>query len=88
MPDGGDSAASAIAEDIGFLRNVANALGGQSSDLDVRPLNNEGREVALVPVVASLTSMEEQSATLIGNIGSLGALASTQAELTASAEVL
>lgn len=88
LPDGGESAASAIAEDIGFLRNVANALGGQSSDLDVRPLNNEGREVALVPVVASLTSMEEQSATLIGNIGSLGALASTQAELTASAEVL
>ena len=29
-------AASAIAEDVGFLRTVANALAGEDSELDVR----------------------------------------------------
>jgi len=85
---GGESAASAIAEDIGYLRNVANALGGDPSDLDIRPLNREGREVALVPVISSLTSLEAQSATLDSNIGEVSGLVDTQAELTASANVL
>ena len=85
---GGESAASAIAEDIGYLRNVANALGGEPSDLDIRPLNREGREVALVPVISSLTSLEEQSATIDGNIGEVSGLQDTHAELSASANVL
>jgi len=85
---GGESAASAIAEDIGYLRNVANALGGDPSDLDIRPLNREGREVALVPVISSLTSLEAQSATLDSNISEVSGLVDAQAELTASANVL
>jgi len=85
---GGESAASAIAEDIGYLRNVANALDGGPSDLDIRPLNAEGREIALVPVISSLTSLEEQSATLDGNISEVSGLADAQAELNASANVL
>jgi twitching motility protein PilJ len=85
---GGESAASAIAEDIGYLRNVANALGGDPSDLDIRPLNREGREVALVPVISSLTSLEAQSATLDSNIGEVSGLVDTQAELAGSANVL
>jgi len=85
---GGQSAASAIAEDIGYLRNVANALGGDPSDLDIRPLNREGREVALVPVISSLTSLEAQSATLDSNIGEVSGLVDTQAELAGSANVL
>ncbi|MCH7829352.1 MAG: methyl-accepting chemotaxis protein [Proteobacteria bacterium] len=86
LPAGGESAASAIAEDIGFLRNVANALNGATSDLDIRPLNRQGREVALVPVISSLSSLEEQSAILDSNIGAVVALAATVAELSASAE--
>jgi len=85
---GGQSAASAIAEDIGYLRNVANALGGDPSDLDIRPLNSEGREVALVPVISSLTSLEAQSATLDNNVGEVSGLVDTQTELTASANTL
>lgn len=85
---GGESAASAIAEDIAYLRNVANALGGDPSDLDIRPLNREGREVALVPVISSLTSLEAQSATLDSTMGEVSTMVDTQAELTASANVL
>jgi len=86
--EGGESAASAIAEDVGYLRNVANALDGGASDLDIRPLNGEGREVALVPVISSLTRLEEQSANLASNISQVSGLIRTQAELRASADVL
>ena len=86
--EGGESAASAIAEDIGYLRNVANALNGDPSDLDIRPLNNEGREVALVPIISSLASLEEQSAILNASISGVSGLVDTQAELSASADVL
>ena len=85
---GGGGAASAIAEDIGYLRNVANALDGSPSDLDIRPLNDEGREVALVPVISSLTSLEEQSDLLGKTIGQVSGLLETQAELTTSGNVL
>ncbi len=85
---GGGGAASAIAEDIGYLRNVANALDGSPSDLDIRPLNDEGREVALVPVISSLTSIEEQSDLLGKTIGQVSGLLETQAELTTSGNVL
>ncbi len=85
---GGESAASAIAEDIGYLRNVANALGGDPSDLDIRPLNREGRDVVLVPAISSLTSLAAQSATLDSNIGEVSGLVDTQAELAASANAL
>jgi len=83
--EGGESAVGVIAEDIGYLRNVANALGGDPSDLDIRPLNDEGREVALVPVISSLSSMEEQAATLSSNIGDVSGLLQAQTELAASA---
>jgi len=88
VPQGGQSAASAMAEDIGYLRNVANALGGSPSDLDIRPLNDEDREVALLPLISSLTSLEEQSNLLGSTIGQVSGLVETQAELTASAQVL
>lgn len=88
IPDGGESAVIAIAEDIGFLREVANALDGADTDLDVRPLNDEGRRTALVPVLSSLSSMEKQSTALVGNVGAVAALAGTQSELAASAKVL
>lgn len=86
--EGGESAVGAIAEDIGYLRNVTNALDGSPSDLDIRPLNDEGREVALVPIVSSLTSLEAQSSTLGNNIGQVSGLLETQSELAASADVL
>jgi twitching motility protein PilJ len=85
---GGESAVGAIAEDIGYLRNVANALDGSPSDLDIRPLNDEGREVALIPVISSLTSLEEQSDLLGKTIGQVSGLVETHAELTASGNVL
>ena len=48
LPAAANSAASSIADNVAFLRNVANALNGDASNLDIRALNDEGREVARV----------------------------------------
>jgi twitching motility protein PilJ len=85
---GGPEVADTIVTDVAFLRNVANALAGEASDLDVRPLNNEGREVALVPIVGSLASIEEVSATLAPALQQVGDLAAMQSELATSANNL
>ena len=81
-------AASVISADAAFLREVANALAGEQSDLDIRPLDNEGREAALVPISSNLTSLEEQAATLSASLSQVGDLATLQAELAASANTL
>ena len=86
--DGTDSAANIIAADVAYLRSVASALAGEGSDLDVRPLNSEGREVALVPIIGSLAVLEEQSATFGSNYSQVSDLSATQGELAASAETL
>ena len=88
LPAGGDSAANAIAEGVSFLRDVANGLGGESSSLDIRALNEESREAALLPLLANITGLEEQSAVLGANIGALGGLGATQAELASTASTL
>jgi hypothetical protein len=70
----------AIAGDVAFLRNAANGLAGDASDLDVRPLNAEAREAVLVPLLGSLTSLEEQSSTISTGIGQFGDLAAMQSQ--------
>jgi len=88
LPSGGEGLASAIAEDVAYLRNVANGLSGEASDLDIMPLNAEGREAVLVPLLGSLTSLEEQSANLGASVGQVSDLAATQSQLAASASKL
>jgi twitching motility protein PilJ len=88
LPRASDGAANSIAGDVAFLRNVANALSGEASDLDMRALNDEGREVALVPIIGHLSSLEEQSAALAANLGTVSELAATQSELAAAAGTL
>jgi len=68
------AAASAVAEDAGFLRSVVNALGGQKSDLDVRPLGSADREAVLVPIQSHLTELEAQLERVKGSAGQVGGL--------------
>ncbi len=88
LPGGGTAAVDEMNADLTFLREVTNALAGEQSDLDVRPLNNEGREVALIPIVGSLASIEENAATLAESLSQVGDLAAMQAQLDASADNL
>ena len=88
LPDGGDSAANAIAKDVAFLRSVINGLNGDDSGLDISPLVGEGRETALAPLLLVIASLEEQSASLGTNIGQIAGLGDTRTQLEASADHL
>jgi twitching motility protein PilJ len=88
LPQGGDTAASAIVEDVAFLRRVVNGLAGDGSDLDIRPLSNEARETALVPLLDVVASLEEQSDVLSANIGQVAGLDATRKEIIGSANKL
>jgi len=88
LPAGGENAATAIADDVAYLRNVVNGLGGDASNLDIRPLNQSGREELLTPLLGVVASLEEQSATVGANIGAISGLNETRAELAGSANKL
>jgi twitching motility protein PilJ len=88
LPAGGDTTANGVSADVAFLRSVINGLNGEASELDIRPLDDAGKEAAIVPLLGPIASLEEQSAALGANIGQLGGLAATQAELAATANHL
>ena len=88
MPLGGDAAASAIAEDVGFLQNVVNALNGSASDLDIRALSQSSRDSVLAPVVDVVASLSTQSETLTASMAQVGDLGETETALRAAAETL
>jgi len=88
LPGGGDNIATTMDEDISFLRNVVNGLNGDASNLDIRALNDEDREVAVVPLLGLVASLEEQAAAFAANVGQLSDLSNTQAELAGTADQL
>jgi twitching motility protein PilJ len=80
--------AAGIADDAGFLRTVANALAGDDTEFDIRPLNDEGREVVLLPLAGHLDNLEAQVERISSSIGQVGDLAAAHAELRSSAATL
>ena len=80
--------AAGIASDAVFLRTVADALAGESTELDVRALNDDGKEVILVPLAAHLAELETQVERVNGSVAEVDTLATIHAELAASAATL
>ena len=88
LPGSADTALNTIVDDVAFLRNVVNALSGEASDLDVRALNAESRDAALVPILGNLANLEDQSANLASNLAQVADLPAAQADLAAAADTL
>ena len=88
LPNGDDSAANTIVENVSFLRDVVNGLNGDDSGLDIRPLNTEGRETALAPLLPIVASLEEQSGSLGASIGQIAGVGENWTQLEASANRL
>jgi twitching motility protein PilJ len=82
------TAATGIANDAVFLRTVADALGGESTELDVRALSDEGKEVALAPLADLLTELEVQVDRVSSSVGQVSGLADVHNDLMASAAAL
>jgi len=90
LPTSGDlaGAATAIADDVSFLRTVVDAFAGERTSLDVRRLSEAGRQAALVPIQGQLQALEAGAADMSANAAQVSALAATQAELATSADTL
>ena len=88
LPSGGEAVATGIAGDVAFLRDALRGLNGEDTNLDIRPLNEQGREEIVAPLLAVVASLEDQSAALGANLGELEGLAETQSQLQASADQL
>jgi len=80
--------AAGVAGDTAFLRMVSDALSGEDTELDVRPLNDEGRAVVLVPLGSPLADLEVQVERIAASIGQVGNLTAALAELESSAATL
>ncbi|MDH3352041.1 MAG: methyl-accepting chemotaxis protein, partial [Gammaproteobacteria bacterium] len=74
-----------INDDAAFLRVVFDALSGEDTELDVRPLNAAGREAALVPLGSHLSALEAQVERVMSSVEPVNGLAAAQAELMSSA---
>ncbi|MDX1507252.1 MAG: methyl-accepting chemotaxis protein [Woeseiaceae bacterium] len=77
--------AAAAADDAAFLRKVASALGGEETELDVRPLGDEAREMYLVPMLGHLAQIEAQVQQLTALAPEVSGLADAMAALDAAA---
>jgi twitching motility protein PilJ len=80
--------AAEITEDAAYLRTVFDALSGEDSELDVRALNDEGREVVLVPLGGLLADLGVQVEAMNGSVGEVGEIAGARAGLRSSATSL
>ncbi len=82
------SLAAGITDDAAFLREVLNALGGEASELDVLPLDDEGRDAALVPLIAHMASVEGQVRSINSSIPALAGLDEEQLALAVASRKL
>lgn len=82
------AAAAALADDVAFLREVANALAGETNQLDIRALSNEVRDSVLMPIIADLTEIETQTEVIAASVHQVADLAAPLQELQSSATTL
>ena len=83
-PDAATVAAD-VSADASFLQTVSDALSGENTELDVRPLNNAGREAVIVPLAGLLAELQTEVQRVNGSAGEIGTIAAAQAQLATSA---
>jgi twitching motility protein PilJ len=88
LPGAGQTVATAMSEDADFLGSVLAALGGEPTDRDVKALAEGDREAVLAPLVASLSSLNEQLTVVSGTIEVVDTLGAAQASLGATGDKL
>lgn len=77
--------ASAIVDDMAYLRLVTDALSGTATELDVVALDDASRESSLVPVVSELMTIEEQVGRISASAPQLTGLGTANQNLSALA---
>jgi twitching motility protein PilJ len=82
------AALAAIVSNTEFLRSVSDALAGESSSLDVAPLDAEGQAAVVEPLNALITELESHTATVRDNAAGLASIGAAQQEIAAAANTL
>ena len=86
-----DDAATVLAgmtADVAYLNDVANGLNGETTTLDIGALNDEGREVVLVPLAGHMATLGGHIETLNNNVDAIAGVAAGQAAIAAAADEL
>jgi twitching motility protein PilJ len=82
------AALAAIGRNIEFLRSVSDALAGQSSSLDVAPLDADGQAAVVEPLTTLIAELEADAATVRDNTTQLAGIGAAQQEVAAAASTL
>ena len=82
------AALAAIGRNIEFLRSVSDALAGQSSSLDVAPLDADGQAAVVEPLTTLIAELEADAATVRDNTTQLAGIGAAQQEVAAAANTL
>jgi len=80
--------AAVMAEDMAFLRSVNDALSGETTLMDITPLDEEGRSTVLEPLAGHIANLEAQIGAVAGNVSQLTGLDAAQGEVAAAANKL
>ncbi len=83
-----NAALAAIDGHVEFLRSVSGALAGESSAIDVAPLDAEGQAAVVEPLQALLADLEGHADTVRSNTGQLTGIGTAQQEVAAAAAAL
>jgi twitching motility protein PilJ len=83
-----DTALATIDGHIEFLRSVSGALAGESSALDVAPLDADGQAAVVEPLTALIADLEGYINTVRSNTGQLAGIGTAQQEVAAAAGTL
>ncbi|MDH4108550.1 MAG: methyl-accepting chemotaxis protein [Gammaproteobacteria bacterium] len=81
-------AAAAIAADLAFLRQVTDGLAGETTPLDIAPVDETTREVTLVPMASDLAIVEERVNEALGRVDGIGNVAADLGGLNSAAAAL
>ena len=79
------TAAAEVADDAAFLRTVTNALAGERTGLDVRPLQGRDVDALLSPLQGHVADIETQAERIAAGITQVDGLTVIQDQLAASA---
>ena len=82
------TAAATVADDAAFLRTVTNALAGNSTGLDVRPLRGGDIDTLLRPLQGHVADIETQAERIAAGITQVDGLVEVQSQLDAAAASL
>ena len=77
--------ATALEDNVAFLRSVSSGLAGEGSQYDIRPLGDAARETTLAPILVDLADLESQSQIISASVHQVAGLSTTLTVLDDSA---